>query len=184
VVGGAVIAASAENHERLAWWANCTGVTGAPFDSFLTLRGLRSLHARMRCHAENAERVAGMLQRHRAVRQVYFPGLETHAGHAIAKRQQLAAGAMVSFELAGGLGAVRAFLGKVRLFSLAESLGGVESLVAHPASMTHAAMDPEARRRAGIADSLLRLSIGIEEGDDLLQDLAAALDAAGDASAA
>jgi cystathionine gamma-synthase len=184
VVGGAVIAASAENHERLAWWANCTGVTGAPFDSFLTLRGLRSLHARMRCHAENAERVAGMLQRHRAVRQVYFPGLETHAGHAIAKRQQLAAGAMVSFELAGGLGAVRAFLGKVRLFSLAESLGGVESLVAHPASMTHAAMDPEARRRAGIADSLLRLSIGIEEGDDLLQDLAAALDAAGDSSAA
>ena len=101
-----------------------------------------------------------------------------------AMRQQLAAGAMVSFELAGGLGAVRAFLGKVRLFSLAESLGGIESLVAHPASMTHAAMDPEARRRAGIADSLLRLSIGIEEGDDLLQDLAAALDAAGDASAA
>lgn len=184
VVGGAVIAADAENHGRLAWWANCTGVTGAPFDSFLTLRGLRSLHARMRCHAENAERVAGMLQRHRAVRQVYFPGLETHAGHAIAMRQQLAAGAMVSFELAGGLGAVRAFLGKVRLFSLAESLGGIESLVAHPASMTHAAMDPEARRRAGIADSLLRLSIGIEEGDDLLQDLAAALDAAGDASAA
>jgi cystathionine gamma-synthase len=184
VVGGAVIAADAEKHERLAWWANCTGVTGAPFDSFLTLRGLRSLHARMRCHAENAERVAGMLQRHRAVRQVYFPGLETHAGHAIAMRQQLAAGAMVSFELAGGLGAVRAFLGKVRLFSLAESLGGIESLVAHPASMTHAAMDPEARRRAGIADSLLRLSIGIEEGDDLLQDLAAALDAAGDASAA
>jgi cystathionine gamma-synthase len=184
VVGGAVIAVDAEKHERLAWWANCTGVTGAPFDSFLTLRGLRSLHARMRCHAENAERVAGMLQRHRAVRQVYFPGLETHAGHAIAMRQQLAAGAMVSFELAGGLGAVRAFLGKVRLFSLAESLGGIESLVAHPASMTHAAMDPEARRRAGIADSLLRLSIGIEEGDDLLQDLAAALDAAGDASAA
>jgi cystathionine gamma-synthase len=184
VVGGAVIAADAENHGRLAWWANCTGVTGAPFDSFLTLRGLRSLHARMRCHAENAERVAGMLQRHRAVRQVYFPGLETHAGHAIAMRQQLAAGAMVSFELAGGLGAVRAFLGKVRLFSLAESLGGIESLVAHPASMTHAAMDPEARRRAGIADSLLRLSIGIEEGEDLLQDLAAALDAAGDASAA
>jgi cystathionine gamma-synthase len=184
VVGGAVIAARAEHHERLAWWANCTGVTGAPFDSFLTLRGLRSLHARMRCHAENAERVAGMLARHPAVQRVYYPGLESHAGHAIAMRQQLAAGAMVSFELAGGLGAVRAFLGAVRLFSLAESLGGVESLVAHPASMTHAAMDPEARRRAGIADSLLRLSIGIEEGDDLLQDLADALDAVGHASEA
>ncbi|HSQ68673.1 MAG TPA: cystathionine gamma-synthase [Steroidobacteraceae bacterium] len=179
VVGGAVIAASTEQHERLAWWANCTGVTGAPFDSFLTLRGLRSLHARMRCHAENAERVARMLERHPAVRQVYFPGLETHPGHSIAMRQQLAPGAMVSFELAGGLDAVRAFLGTVQLFSLAESLGGVESLVAHPASMTHAAMDPEARRRAGIADSLLRLSIGIEEGDDLLRDLADALDAAG-----
>ena len=184
VVGGAVIAARAEHHERLAWWANCTGVTGAPFDSFLTLRGLRSLHARMCCHAENAERVAGMLARHPAVQRVYYPGLESHAGHAIAMRQQLAAGAMVSFELAGGLGAVRAFLGAVRLFSLAESLGGVESLVAHPASMTHAAMEPEARRRAGIADALLRLSIGIEEGDDLLRDLAESLDAVGQASEA
>jgi cystathionine gamma-synthase len=105
------------------------------------------------------------------VKRVYYPGLESHPGHEIARRQPACGGAMVSFELAGGLDAVRAMLSALRLFSLAESLGGVESLVAHPASMTHAAMDAEARQRAGISDSLLRLSIGIEDGDDLLDDL-------------
>jgi len=171
VVGGAVVARHSEDRERLAWWANCTGVTGAPFDSFLTLRGLRTLHARMRSHGENAERVVQMLADHPAVKKVYYPGLESHPGYEIARRQQVCGGAMVSFELAGGLDAVRAMLSALRLFSLAESLGGVESLVAHPASMTHAAMDAEARQRAGISDSLLRLSIGIEDGDDLLDDL-------------
>jgi len=171
VVGGAVVARHSEDRERLAWWANCTGVTGAPFDSFLTLRGLRTLHARMRSHGENAERVARMLADHPAVKKVYYPGLESHPGYEIARRQQVCGGAMVSFELAGGLDAVRAMLSALRLFSLAESLGGVESLVAHPASMTHAAMDAEARQRAGISDSLLRLSIGIEDGDDLVDDL-------------
>jgi cystathionine gamma-synthase len=171
VVGGAVVARHSEDRERLAWWANCTGVTGAPFDSFLTLRGLRTLHARMRSHGENAERVARMLAGHPAVKRVYYPGLESHPGYEIARRQQACGGAMVSFELAGGLDAVRAMLSALRLFSLAESLGGVESLVAHPASMTHAAMDAEARQRAGISDSLLRLSIGIEDGDDLVDDL-------------
>ena len=176
VVGGAVVAASAERHEQLAWWANCIGITGAPFDSFLTLRGLRTLHARMRAHDENTHRLADLLSGHPAVSKVYYPGLSTHPGHEIARRQQQGFGAMLSFELDGGLEAVKAFLGSLELFSLAESLGGVESLVAHPASMTHAAMDEDARRRAGIADSLLRLSVGIEEGDDLVADLEAALD--------
>lgn len=178
VVGGAVVAASRELHDRLAWWANCIGVTGAPFDSYLTLRGLRTLHARMRAHGENAAEVAQLLSRHPAVARVYYPGLESHPGHAVAARQQQGFGAMVSFELRGGPAHVRAFLGALRLFSLAESLGGVESLVAHPASMTHAAMDAAARQRAGISDTLVRLSVGIEEAADLTQDLAQALAAA------
>jgi len=183
VVGGAVVAADPRLHERLAWWANCIGVTGAPFDSYLTLRGLRTLHARMRAHGENAAAVVRCLTGHPAVQRVHYPGLESHPGHAVARAQQQGFGAMVSFELRGGLDEVRAFLGAVRLFSLAESLGGVESLVAHPASMTHAAMDPEARARAGIAETLIRLSVGIEDPADLTRDLAQALDAAqGDGS--
>jgi cystathionine gamma-synthase len=178
VVGGAVIAATAELHEQVKWWGNCIGVTGAPFDSFLTLRGLRTLHARMRAHGENAQRIAELLTRHAAVARVYYPGLAGHPGHDIAQRQQQGFGAMVSFELVGGVENVKALLGNMELFSLAESLGGVESLVAHPASMTHAAMDAVARERAGISESLVRLSIGIEEGDDLLRDLTAGLDAA------
>ena len=178
VVGGAVIAADKELHERLAWWANCIGVTGAPFDSYLTLRGLRTLHARMRAHGENAAAVARLLADHPVVARVYYPGLASHPGHAVAARQQQGFGAMVSFELKGGIAQVRGFLDALQLFSLAESLGGVESLVAHPASMTHAAMDASARGRAGISDALVRLSVGIEEADDLLRDLAQALDAA------
>jgi len=178
VVGGAVIAADKDLHERLAWWANCIGVTGAPFDSYLTLRGLRTLHARMRAHGENAAAVARLLADHPAVARVYYPGLASHPGHAVAARQQQGFGAMVSFELKGGIAQVRGFLDALQLFSLAESLGGVESLVAHPASMTHAAMDASARGRAGISDALVRLSVGIEEADDLLRDLAQALDAA------
>ena len=179
VVGGAVIAATAELHEQVRWWGNCIGVTGAPFDSFLTLRGLRTLHARMRAHGENAQRIAELLTRHPAVARVYYPGLASHPGHDIAQRQQRGFGAMVSFELMGGVENVKALLGGMELFSLAESLGGVESLIAHPASMTHAAMDEAARERAGISATLVRLSIGIEEGDDLARDLTAGLDAAG-----
>jgi len=178
VVGGAVVPASTDLHARPAWWANCIGVTGAPFDSYLTLRGLRTLHARMRAHGENATEVARLLAAHTAVARVYYPGLESHPGHAIAARQQQGFGAMVSFELKGGNREVRAFLGALRLFSLAESLGGVESLVAHPASMTHAAMDAAARQRAGISETLVRLSVGIEEATDLTHDLAQALEAA------
>jgi cystathionine gamma-synthase len=178
VVGGALIAADRQLHERLAWWANCIGVTGAPFDSYLTLRGLRTLHARMRAHGENAAEVARLLASHPAVARVHYPGLESHPGHALASVQQQGFGAMVSFELQGGAAEVRAFLAALRNFSLAESLGGVESLVAHPASMTHAAMDADARARAGIAETLIRLSVGIEDSTDLTRDLAQALDAA------
>jgi cystathionine gamma-synthase len=178
VVGGAVIAARRELHEQLAWWGNCTGVTGAPFDSYLTLRGLRTLHARMRAHGESTSQVVDLLVRHPAVAKVYYPGLASHPGHAIAKAQQSGFGAMASFELKGTVENVKALLGSLHLFSLAESLGGVESLVAHPASMTHAAMDATARERAGISDTLLRLSIGIEEGADLVADLEQGLDVA------
>lgn len=178
VVGGAVVAANRELHEQLVWWANCIGVTGAPFDSYLTLRGLRTLHARLAVHAQNAARIVELLESHPAVRKVYYPGLPTHPQHELAKAQQTGFGAMVSFELHGGMKQVRAFVDGLTCFLLAESLGGVESLVAHPASMTHAAMSAEALRRAGISESLLRLSIGIEDADDLVRDVRAGLDRA------
>ena len=175
VVGGAVVARDAETHQQLVWWANALGLTGSPFDSFLTLRGLRTLDARLRAHQENANAIAALLDTHPAVSKVYFPGLPLHPGHAVAARQQKGFGAMLSLELEGGEEAVRAFVEGLRYFTLAESLGGVESLVAYPATMTHAAMTPEARAKAGISDGLLRLSVGIEATDDLLADLAAAL---------
>lgn len=175
VVGGAVVARDAETHQQLVWWANALGLTGSPFDSFLTLRGLRTLDARLRAHQENANAIAALLDTHPAVSKVYFPGLPLHPGHAVAARQQKGFGAMLSLELEGGEEPVRAFVEGLRYFTLAESLGGVESLVAHPATMTHAAMTPEARAKAGISDGLLRLSVGIEATDDLLADLAAAL---------
>jgi cystathionine gamma-synthase len=178
VVGGAVIAATAELSEHIAWWANAIGVTGAPFDSFMSLRGVRTLHARMRVHAENAAVVVDVLKRHAAVRQVFYPGLATHPGHELARRQQTCFGAMVSFELAGGEPAVAAFLAGLQCFTLAESLGGVESLISHPASMTHAGMDESARLRAGIGAGLLRVSLGIEDAADLAADLSAGLERA------
>jgi cystathionine gamma-synthase len=178
VVGGAVAAATPELYEKLVWWANCIGVTGAPFDSYLTLRGVRTLHARLQLHGVNAQRIAELLKGHDVVSAVYYPGLAEHPQHELAKRQQSGFGAMVSFELKGGLTQVRAFLDGLTCFSLAESLGGVESLVAHPASMTHAGMAADARLRAGISDSLLRLSVGIEDSEDLLKDLRAALERA------
>ena len=175
VVGGAVVARDAEIHEKLVWWANALGITGSPFDSFLTLRGLRTLDARLRVHQENAIAIATLLDEHRAVSKVYFPGLVSHPGHAVAARQQKGFGAMLSVELHGGEAAVRAFVDGLQYFTLAESLGGVESLIAHPASMTHAAMTAEARAKAGISDGLLRLSVGIEAGEDLIADLSHAL---------
>jgi cystathionine gamma-synthase len=178
VVGGAVIAATKELHDNLAWWANAIGVTGAPFDSFMTLRGVRSLHARMRVHAENTAAVVDCLARHPGVERVYYPGLPDHPGHDIARRQQSGFGAMLSFELHGGEAAVEAFLSGLECFTLAESLGGVESLISHPASMTHAGMEESARLRAGIGAGLLRVSVGIEDSADLVADLAAGLERA------
>ena len=175
VVGGAAVAKDAEVHAQLAWWANALGLTGSPFDSFLTLRGLRTLDARLRVHQENTRALVALLDGHPAVRVVHYPGLESHPGHALAARQQHGFGAMLSVELDGGEAAVRAFVDGLRYFTLAESLGGVESLVAHPATMTHAAMLDEARAAAGIGDGLLRLSVGIEHVDDLLADLSDAL---------
>ncbi|HEY5019948.1 MAG TPA: PLP-dependent transferase, partial [Steroidobacteraceae bacterium] len=175
VVGGAVISAQREMHDRLCWWANCLGLTGSPFDSYMTLRGLRTLYARLAVHGRNALQLASWLAQQPQVARVFYPGLPTHPGHELARRQQSGFGAIVTFELAGGIPAVKAFVAGLNYFSLAESLGGVESLVAHPASMTHAAMHETARRAAGLTDGLLRLSVGIEAFEDLRADLAAAL---------
>jgi cystathionine gamma-synthase len=178
VVGGAVIAATAQLHEQLGWWANCLGLTGAAFDSYLTLRGLRTLSARLEHHGRNAGRLAQWLQSQPGVNRVFYPGLPDHPGHQIAARQQQGFGAVVTLEIAGGHDAVRALVSQMKYFSLAESLGGVESLIAHPATMTHAAMDPQARQRAGLTEGLLRLSVGIEAYDDLRDDFAAGLERA------
>ena len=189
VVGGAVVSRTQALHDQCTWWANCLGLTASPFDSFLTLRGLRTLDARLRVHQENAAAIAWQLDGHPAVARVHFPGLASHPQHALAARQQHGFGAMLGVELAGDDAraqdaAVRAFVDGLQCFTLAESLGGVESLVAHPATMTHAAMSPEARAHAGISDGLLRLSVGIEALEDLQADLAAALERARAALAA
>lgn len=174
VVGGAVVAAKPEDAEELRWWANCTGVTGAPFDAWLTLRGLRTLPVRLNRQQATATRIARRLSELPAVKAVHYPGLESHPDHALAARQQEGFGAMLSFELAEGAD-VRTLATGLEHFALAESLGGVESLIAHPATMTHAAMSPEARRAAGIGDNLFRLSVGLEHEDDLIADLEKAL---------
>ena len=178
VVGGCVVAATEELAEKIAYWANCIGITGAPFDSFLTLRGIRTLHPRIKQHEESASLVANVLNDHELVDQVYYPGLESHPGHDIAKRQQRGFGGMVSFEISGGEDEVRAFVNNLQFFSLAESLGGVESLVCHPATMTHAPVSEEVRKKAGIGNNLIRLSVGLESSEDLIADLLNALDTA------
>ncbi|MGQ2990345.1 MAG: cystathionine gamma-synthase [Brevundimonas sp.] len=177
VVGGAVVSADAADHAEVAWWANCLGVTGSPFDAYLTLRGLRTLFARIEHQQATAGAVAEILAAHPAVKAVHYPGLASHSGHALAARQQKGPGAMLSFELKGGTEAVRTLIEELEVFTLAESLGGVESLIAHPATMTHAAMTPEARVTAGITEGLLRLSVGLEHQDDVIADLTRALDA-------
>jgi cystathionine gamma-synthase len=177
VIAGAVIAADAEEARSLKHWANVTGATAAPFDSWLTLRGLRTLFARMAGQERNAMAIAERLRTHPAVSRVHYPGLADHPDHALAARQQKGFGAMMSFELAGGVSAVQTFVKAVHSFTFAESLGGVESLVAHPATMTHVDMGAEARSRAGIGDGLLRLSVGLEHIDDLLAGLEAGLSA-------
>ena len=178
VVGGAIISATAELAEQCAYWANVIGITGAPFDSFMTLRGIRTLHPRIRQHEESAALIANILTEQPNIEKVFYPGLEDHEGHEIAKRQQRGFGGMVSFEIEGGEAAVRAFVEGLRYFSLAESLGGVESLVCHPASMTHAPVSEERKAAAGVTPTLIRLSVGLESAEDLVADLLQALEAA------
>ena len=178
VVGGCLVAATDELAERCAYWANCIGVTGAPFDSFMTLRGVRTLIPRIKQHEESAAQIAKVLDAHECVSMVYYPGLESHEGHEIAKQQQRGFGGMVSFEIEGGEAAVRAFVEGLTYFSLAESLGGVESLVCHPASMTHAPVSEERKAAAGVTPTLIRLSVGLESSEDLVEDILAALSAA------
>lgn len=176
VVGGALVSKTAELHDKFSWWANCTGVTGAPFDSFLTLRGLRTLMVRIERQTKTAEKVAAFLAAHPAVAKVHYPGLPDHPGREIALRQQKGFGAMLSFDLRGDPRAFLDALGEEHMFSLAVSLGSYESLVAHPATMSHASMTPEARAAAGIGDTLIRLSIGLEAEEDLIAALQHALE--------
>lgn len=175
VVGGVLVAKEQKLGEELAWWANCIGITGSPFDSYLALRGLKTLPIRMKQHQENADKVAEFLASHEAIDAVYFPGLKSHPGHELAKQQQSAFGAMMSFEVKGGVEAVKVLFNNLKLFTLAQSLGGVESLISHPSTMTHAGMELSAQIEAGITQSLVRISVGIEDIDDILNDLAAGL---------
>ncbi len=178
VVGGAVIAADQSDLDTLTNWAATVGAVGSPFDAYLTLRGVRTLFARIERQQQSATAVAEFLEAHPMVTAVHYPGLPGHPNHALAARQQRGFGTMLSFELSGGLEAVRLFTQALRLFTLAESLGGVESLVAHPQTMTHAGMSRPAQAAAGITDGLLRLSVGLEHVDDLMADLDTALGAA------
>lgn len=175
------MAAEQEHHDRLRLWANALGLTGSAFDAYLTLRGLRTLDARMRVHTENTEALVALLDGHPAVAKLYYPGLKGHPGHDAALRQQTGMGSLLGLELHGGRAAAQSFLDGLQIFHLAESLGGVESLICHPASMTHAGMTDEARAAAGISDSLLRLSVGVEASEDLVHVVTEALERAGNA---
>lgn len=178
VVGGAVVTTTDDLTERMQFLLNAMGTCASPFDCWLVLRGIETLPVRMRQHEQNAIAVANFLNGHPAVKRVFYPGLESHPGHEIARRQMKGFGGMVSFELNGGGRAVNNFLRKIRIFSLAESLGGVASLAQHSVTMSHASMPREHREKAGITDELIRLSVGLENGDDLIDDLAQALEPA------
>jgi cystathionine gamma-lyase len=178
VIGGAVVTSDAELFERLRFLQNAVGGVPSPMDSFLVLRGLKTLHVRMDRHCENALALARFLEGHRQVERVTYPGLPSHPQHALAQRQMRGFGGMLTFVIRGGLDAARRFLEAVRIFACAESLGGVESLVEHPAIMTHASVPKETRERLGIADGLVRISAGIEKVEDLIADLERGLAAA------
>jgi cystathionine gamma-lyase len=178
VVAGALVVSRIDLHERLSFLQNAVGAQLAPMDSFLVLRGLKTLHVRMERHQQNAALVAKSLVGHPMVEKVTYPGLASHPQHALARRQMRGFGGMVTFVIKGGLPAARTFLKTVRLFACAESLGGVESLIEHPAIMTHASVPAETRKALGIDDGFIRLSVGIENGDDLVADLLAALEKA------
>jgi cystathionine beta-lyase/cystathionine gamma-synthase len=176
VVGGAICLNDRALYGRLKYLQNAAGATPSPFDCFLTLRGVKTLALRMREHERNATRIAGFLNEHARVRRVYYPGLATHPGHEIAAAQMTGFGGIVSFEVKGGLSAARRVLARLRIFKIAESLGGVESLVELPAIMTHASIPREERRKSGLDDGLIRLSVGIEDEHDLVNDLQRALE--------
>ena len=176
VIGGAVIG-SGEIMDRLAFYHNAAGGVAGAFDSWLTLRGIKTLAVRMQKHGENALELAEHLARHPLVEQVFYPGLATHPAHYIARRQMTNFGGMISIRLRGGEEAARRFFSRIRIFSLAESLGGVESLVCHPATMTHASIPREVREKRGVDGGLIRLSVGIEDVSDLLSDLRHAIEA-------
>jgi len=176
VVGGALVTSRDDLYERLKFLQNAVGGVPGPFDSWLVLRGLKTLAVRMRQHSTNAQEVACFLEQHASVRRVYYPGLPSHPQHDLAVRQMVGGfGGMLSFEVQGGVSAAREVARRTRLFTLAESLGGVESLIELPALMTHASLPAERRAEVGIDDGLIRLSVGIEEADDLVADLAQAL---------
>lgn len=174
-IGGAIVSATAEDGARIAFVQNSAGAILSPFDSFLVTRGIKTLAVRMRAHDENGRAVAAFLAVHPSVKRVFYPGLPTHPQHALAVRQMSGFGGMVSFDL-GSPEAVRAFFGRLKLCTIAESLGGVETLVGQPATMSHGSVPAEERAARGITDGLVRLSVGIEEVDDLLADVARALE--------
>jgi len=175
IVGGVIVTREAELGERLAFLQNAVGAVAGPFDSFLALRGLKTLHLRMERHSANALELARWLDRHPAVERVIYPGLPSHPQHELAARQMRAFGGMISLIVRGGLESARRVLESCRIFALAESLGGVESLIEHPAIMTHASLSPAHRQALGISNSLIRLSVGVEDVEDLREDLEDAL---------
>ncbi len=177
VVGGAVVSRTKELAERIQWLCNALGQCASPFDCWLVLRGIKTLSVRVRQHEANALRVATFLESHPSVSRVFYPGLPSHPDHELARRQQSGFGGVVSFELDGTKKDVDRLLSGVKIFALAESLGGIESLIDHPVTMTHASMKPELRDAAGINDRIIRLSVGIEDAEDLIEDLARALPA-------
>jgi cystathionine gamma-lyase len=175
IVGGVIVVSEADLGERLAFLQNAVGAIAGPFDSFLVLRGLKTLHLRMKTHCANAQELSTWLMQHPAVERVIYPGLDSHPQHALACRQMQAFGGMIALVLKRDLSYTRRVLERCRVFALAESLGGVESLIEHPAIMTHASVPATQRDLAGISDTLIRLSVGIEEVEDLKQDLEQAL---------
>ena len=177
-VGGFTCTNRQDVAEKIYFLQNAVGGIASPMDSFLVLRGVKTLSVRMQRHAQNAETIARWLVAHPKVAKVTWPGLESHPQHALAKKQMKGFGGMMTFEIKGGLAAAKAFLKTVKIFACAESLGGVESLIEHPAIMTHASIPPATRAKLGISDGLIRLSVGIEDAQDLVDDLKAALDAA------
>lgn len=177
VINGAIVTNDKQLWEKLKFFQNATGVIPGPQDCFLVLRGIKTLGLRMDRHCLNARRVANFLAEHDLVEKVYYPGLPNHPGHEIARRQMKDFGGMVSFVLKADVETSRRFLKKLKIITLAESLGGVKSLICHPPSMTHASVEPEVRRAAGIADGLIRISVGIEDAEDLIEDLSRALEA-------